>query len=80
MLGHGSLSGHGCKTIWSSAGLLWALQVWNSLKYWSANRAGVAAIAGAGDAVEGCVLRGELALALTREFGHVRPGGPPVGE
>lgn len=40
----------------------------------------MAAIAGAGDAVEGCVLRGELALALTREFGHVRPGGPPVGE
>lgn len=53
---------------------------WNSLKYWSANRAGVAAIAGAGDAVEGCVLHGEFAPALTREFGHVRPGGPPGAE
>lgn len=36
--------------------------------------------AGAGDAVEGCVLGGYVGPALTREFGHVKPGGPPVSE
>lgn len=48
--------------------------------YWSASGAGVAAIAGAGNAVEGCVLGGHLTSALTREFGHVKPGAPPVLE
>lgn len=80
MVGCAALAGQGCKMIRCSRSLLRALQVWNSLKYWSAKGAGVAAIAGAGDAVEGCVLLGQLAPALTREFGHVPPGGPPVSE
>lgn len=36
--------------------------------------------AGAGDAVEGCVLGGYVDPAFTHEFGHVKPGGPPVLE
>lgn len=45
----------GCETVWNSAGLLRVLQVWSALKNWSVDGARVAAIAGAGDAVEGCV-------------------------
>lgn len=40
----------------------------------------MAAIAGVGDAKEGCVLGGHLAPALTLEFGHEQLGGPPVSE
>lgn len=65
---------------WGSTGLFQVLQVWHSPKDWSANRASVAAIAGTGDAVEGCVLSGHLAPVLTHEFGRVQPGGPPVWE
>lgn len=77
MVGHLSLPVHGCKMVWSCPFRF--CRPGTPLSYWSANGAGVAAIARAG-AVKGCVLGGHLASALTREFGHVKPGGPPVSE